>query len=151
MKDVQLSDNFMLSEFTRSETATRKAIENIPGPHHVANLKLLCEKVLQPLRDKLGPVIVTSGYRCRPLNTAIGGSGNSQHMQGQAADIRVLGKSVKEVTDWIKANIKQYDQLIYEFGEWTHVSYSTEQNRKQNLRATKLGLRTIYSSYDPVV
>lgn len=148
MQDVKLSENFMLSEFTRSETAIRKYLPNEPGPHHVENLKLLCKHVLQPLRDKLGPVIILSGYRSRPVNTAIGGSPNSQHMQGQAADIRVLGKSVEEVTEWIKANVKKYDQLIHEFGEWTHVSYDKDNLRKMNLRATKMGMRTIYSPYD---
>jgi zinc D-Ala-D-Ala carboxypeptidase len=142
----RLSPHFTLEELTRSATAVRKGIRNVPGPGEIAALKLLCEKVLEPVREHFGkPVIVTSGYRSPRLNTAIGGSASSQHCKGEAADFTVYGVSNFEVCDWIHRKLN-YDQLIYEFGEagWVHCSYSAHRMRNAELTATRRGGRTVY-------
>ena len=89
---MKMSTNFTLSEMISSQTATRLGIDNTPNDDQIENLKELCEKVLQPIRDKFGPVRVTSGLRVPELNTAIGGSGSSQHCKGEAADINMCSK-----------------------------------------------------------
>lgn len=144
--EEKLSANFALGEMIRSQTAARKGIRNVPGQSEVAALRLLCEKVLQPVRDHYDrPVIVTSGYRSPRLNTSIGGSASSQHCKGEAADFTVSGVSNIEVCRWIERNLN-YDQLIYEFGErgWIHCSYSAHRMRNMELSAKRIGGRTRY-------
>lgn len=144
--DERLSANFSLGEMIRSETAARRGIRNTPGPAEIASLRLLCEQVLQPVRDHYDlPVIVTSGYRSPRLNTAIGGSATSQHCKGEAADFTVPGMSNIEVCRWIERNL-DYDQLIYEFGEqgWVHCSYSAHRMRNMELSAVRRGGRVHY-------
>jgi hypothetical protein len=141
-----LSANFTLGEMIRSQSAVRKGIRNVPGPAEIVALRLLCQKVLQPVRDHYDrPVVVTSGYRSPRLNTAIGGSRSSQHCKGEAADFTVPGVSNIEVCRWIERNLN-YDQLIYEFGEsgWIHVSYSAHRMRNMELSAKRIGGRTRY-------
>ena len=142
---MKLSDNFSLYEFTRSQTATRHNIENVPSDTQIFNLRNLCVNVLQPVRDYfMKPMIISSGFRCVELNIKIGGSISSQHVQGQAADIEVLEVSNLELSDWIHNNLK-YDQLILEFHNpekdphsgWVHVSYRTEENRYEYKEAYK--------------
>jgi len=134
----QLSNNFYLIEFTRSQTAIRKGIDNQPNTPEIQNLIRLCNAVLQPLRVALGfPIHISSGYRCPFLNAAIGGARSSQHQYGKAADVDHPTKN-KEIFDYIK-NYLTFDQLIWEFGnkerpDWVHVSYDT-QNRGQVLKA----------------
>ena len=85
---MQLTDNFSLPELCKSQTALRKGIDNLPkDPDIVSKMQTLAEEVLQPVRDKFGPTVINSGYRCKKLNTAIGGSKKSQHCFGEAADI----------------------------------------------------------------
>jgi zinc D-Ala-D-Ala carboxypeptidase len=122
---MKLSPHFTLAEMTVSQTASRKGIDNTPGASEIAALKLLCEKVLEPVRVHFDrPVIVTSGYRSPTLNKRIGGSATSQHCKGQAADFTVPGVSNYELCKWMERNLN-YDQLIYEYGEsgWVHASY----------------------------
>ena len=144
---MKLTDNFSLNEMLKSQTALRKGISNKPHePSVITNLQTLCEKVLQPVRENFGPVVINSGYRSPELNSAIGGSNKSQHMVGQAADIEVPTVSNKEVAEWIADNLK-FDQLILEFyngkdprSGWVHVSYkSNEDNRNQCLTINKEG------------
>ena len=132
---MKLTDNFTINEMTYSVTALANKIDNRPSVEVIANLKGLCENVLQPLRNHLGcSVIITSGYRCPALNRKVGGKPNSQHLKGQAADLVVPQKKLKEVFDYIKNNLP-YDQLLYEFNKidkWIHVSYcSNKSNRRQ--------------------
>jgi len=124
MRRYQLTRNFFLDEFTRSQAAARHGIDMSLSScsDEAQSLMRLCETVLQPLRDALGPVHITSGYRPFALNLLIGGSSHSQHIRGQAADIVVAGRAPLDVSRWIYANIGDYDQLIHEFGQWTHVS-----------------------------
>jgi zinc D-Ala-D-Ala carboxypeptidase len=158
---MQLSKNLELSEVTRSETAKRRGISNMPTEEHIENFKKLAENVFQPIRDHFGvPIRISSGYRSEALNKAIGGAGkmvngkyvpSSQHCTGEAIDIDMDGTSItnKQVFDYIKANL-EFDQLIWEFGtdanpDWVHVSYeSTGKQRKQVLKAIKKGSATSY-------
>lgn len=143
---TQLSPHFTLAEMTRSTTAIRKGIPNVPSIDDIRALTLLCVKVLEPVREHYGkPVIVTSGYRAPRVNVAVGGSAASQHCNGEAADFTVQGESNLGVCRWIHANLN-YDQLIREFGEdgWVHVSYSAHRMRNQELTAKRKGGRTMY-------
>ena len=117
-----------------SQTAERKGINNNPSEDHMDNLKLLCEKVLQPVRDHFGKVVsVSSGYRSEELCEAIGSSKTSQHAKGQAADFEIFGVSNQELVIWIDKNL-DYDQMILEFWKgpdepnsgWVHCSYKKD-------------------------
>lgn len=120
---MRLSKDFVLAEFLVSQTASRNDIEMAPPPEVVANLQRLCQDVLQPLRTALGqPVIVTSGYRPPELNRMIGGSSTSQHMAGEAADIRAVGYDPEAIWRRLEKLSVPVHQLILEFGSWVHVS-----------------------------
>jgi len=154
---MKLSEHLDLSEVTRSESAKRKGISNMPTEAHIANFKLLAENIFEPIRNHFRcPIIISSGYRSKELNAVIGGSLTSQHCQGEAIDIDMDGTSQgvtnRMVFDYIKDNLN-FDQLIYEFGDannpdWVHVSYeSSGKQRKQILRAIRSGGKTIYNNY----
>ena len=154
---MKLSEHLDLSEVVRSESAKRKGISNMPTAEHIANFKLLAEKIFEPVRTHFRcPIIISSGYRSKELNAAIGGSLTSQHCSGEAIDIDMDGTpngiTNRMVFDYIKDNLS-FDQLIYEFGDinnpdWVHVSYeSTGTQRKQVLRASRSGGKTVYSKY----
>ena len=151
---MQLSKNLSLAEVTRSETAKRRGISNMPTPEHIENFKKLAENVFQPIRDHFGvPIHLSSGYRSAALNKAVGGASSSQHSKGEAIDIDMDGSAHgvtnKMVFDFIKANVN-FDQLIWEFGtdanpDWVHVSYNSDgPQRKQILKAVKKGSATSY-------
>lgn len=139
MNQEKLSKNFIVEEFTRSQTAIRmgREIEVLEGSSAHKSLKRLCGDILQPVRDELGAVIITSGVRPDWLNEAIGGSKTSQHPKGKAADFKVVGKTPLEVCQWIEKSELPYDQLIHEFGRWVHVSIAKEgcTPRRQTLTA----------------
>jgi len=86
---MKLSQNFSLAELTKSQTAERRGITNVPDADAIENLKLLAENILQPIRNEFGTFMVSSGYRCPELSIAIGSSKNSQHCTGSAADFEV--------------------------------------------------------------
>ena len=147
---TKLSANFSVSELTRSQTATRKGIDNSPNDEQLANLKAMCENVLQPIRDYFGkPVRISSGLRVPELNAAIGGSTTSDHCKGMAADIEIPGVDNKELAEWIGENL-EFRQLILEFytgdpeSGWVHVSYDYNDNKQQVLTATKQNGKTVY-------
>ena len=147
---MELTRNFTLSELTKSDTAIRKGINNNPSPEQIEKLKLLCENILQPVRDHFGRVKVTSGFRSERLCVKIGSSINSQHAKAEAADFECMGTDNAELGDWIYANL-EFDQLILEFytpGEpnsgWIHCSYTTDKPRKQFLWAYKSEGKTKY-------
>ncbi len=145
---MRLTAHFTLAEFTRSESAKRHGVSNQPTPEHIENIKILCERVLEPIRMKFGPLILSSGYRSKVLNHYIGGSLKSQHCEGKAADIDmdgVDGVTNKEIFEYIK-NELEFDQLINEFNySWIHVSYNLGKNRKQVLDALKVNNKTVYA------
>jgi len=151
---MKLTANFSLNELTKSQTAERKGIDNTPSTEHQENLKLLCESVLQPVRDHFGKVVtISSGYRSPELCTAIGSKITSQHAKGQAADFEIFGVSNKTLADYIDSEL-HYDQLILEYWKesdpnsgWVHCSFSAGNNRKQYLRAYKENGKT---KYEPV-
>jgi putative chitinase len=151
--DMQLSEHFKLNEFTKSETAIRKRIDNTPGPAHASNLQKVCEKILEPVRRHYGkPVRINSGYRGPALNAAVGGSSKSQHCNGEAVDFEIDGLANPELAKWVSENC-DFDQIILEFYDpkegpnsgWVHASYNSKgTNRKQLLTAVTVNGKTVY-------
>lgn len=137
---MRLTRNFKLGEFCHSATADRLGINNSPSEAVIDNLRRLCVVVLQPLRDKLKkPILVTSGYRCRELNEAVGGAPTSQHLQGEAADIVAEGVSPEDLAKLLvdmerKRDVVIYDQLVVNKGVHLHVSVAAKGNRFQALQ-----------------
>ena len=139
---MRLSNNFSLSEFTRSDTAKRLGIENeCSSVEQVLNLAYLCHMVLQPLRDKFGPIRINSGYRQPELNRAVGGVKNSQHMRGEAAVIHL--PSVEKGQEYLAflKTLPVFDQLIWERSGgtyWIHVSAKrVGVNRRESFNLNK--------------
>jgi hypothetical protein len=143
---MNLSDNFTLAEMIASDTAARLGRVIEPTHEEVLALTELCRTVLQPVRDARGPVRVTSALRPLWLNSLIGGSPNSQHILGQAADIKVHGVAPIEVARWIEASPIPFDQCIHEFGAWVHVSIASEpgEARRECLTAMRVDGETVY-------
>ena len=150
---MQLSKNFSLAELVKSQTAERMGLNNSPNEDQTENLRLLCERVLQPVRDHFGKVVsISSGFRNEILSQKIGSSSKSQHCKGQAADFEIFSEPNNELSDWIKENL-MFDQLILEYytpGEpnsgWIHVSYTKDinLNRKEYLMAIRVDGKTQY-------
>ena len=148
---MRLSENFTMAEFTKSQTAERKGIDNTPEGEHLEAAQALFENVVQPVRDHFGPTVINSGYRSPALNEAVGGSSTSQHCKGQAADIEVPGTPNADLAQWIVDNV-DFDQVILEFytpgipdSGWVHVSYKADgDNRKSILTAMKENGKTVY-------
>ena len=148
---TQLTTNFSLHELTKSETALRMGFDNTPGEAETEALRLLCEKVLQPVRDHFGKgVKVNSGFRSSESNAAVGGSKTSDHCLGRAADIEIPGVANADLAQWIMDNL-DYTQLILEFytpgipdSGWVHVSYDPANLKKQELTAMKVAGKTQY-------
>lgn len=150
---MQISKHLTLEECTRSETADKLGIvNNNPNLATIENMKLLAEKVFEPMRKHFNvPIHISSMFRGLPLNNAIHGSLTSQHCSGQAMDIDMGDKgnpSNFELFQYIKKNLK-FDQLIWELGNdknpsWVHVSYSATKNRGNVLKARKNKQGKIY-------
>ena len=147
-----ISKHISYKEGAYSNTAIRRGIDNNPDSKQLQNMKLIAEKVFEPLREHVGgPIKINSFFRCPELNKAIGGSSKSQHCHGQAMDIDdTYGKmSNSDMYDWIKENL-DFDQMIWEFGSdenpaWVHVSYvSSALNRNRCLKAYKDNGKTKY-------
>jgi len=148
---MNLTANFSLHELTKSETALRMGLDNTPDDEATENLRLLCEKVLQPVRDHYGKgVKVNSAYRSPESNAAVGGSKTSDHCKGMAADIEIPGVANADLAQWIMDNL-DYTQLILEFytpgipdSGWVHVSFDPNNLKMQELTATKVAGKTQY-------
>tara|TARA_B100000780_G_scaffold237173_1_gene178166 strand:+ start:2082 stop:2537 length:456 start_codon:yes stop_codon:yes gene_type:complete len=138
---MRLSDNFVLSEITRSNTAKRLGIDNGPNKEHLQNIQRIITNLIQPMRDAIGPIRISSGYRNPNVNRAIGGSTKSQHCKGEALDLQFWNDgqiSNKEIYDWVLRSNVEFDQMINEFDfAWIHISLIKEGNRKQVLEAYK--------------
>lgn len=138
--DMQLTNNFNLSELTASDTAARHGWTNDPGEAEMANLRRLAG-LLEEVRSLLGkPIIVSSGYRSLKVNAAVGSKETSQHVSGCAADIKVSGMVPSSVVRAIIAAKLPYDQVIQEFstpsgGGWTHISVPNTVTEKPRLQA----------------
>lgn len=135
---MRLSKNFVLSEITKSNTAKRLGIKNEPNKEHLQAMQLLITKLIQPMRDAIGPIRISSGYRSPKLNKAIGGSRTSQHCKGEALDLQFWKDGQmnnKVMYDWILDSGLEFDQMINEFDfSWIHISFCNS-NRKQVLEA----------------
>jgi hypothetical protein len=142
---MKLSENFSLSEFTETSTG----LPNKPSQEAITNLKYLVQYVLQPARDKFGPIEITSGYRSEKVNAAVGGSETSDHLKGKAADIK--HKDLASVFAFIRKQTN-FKQLIWEFGTdkqpaWIHVSYDVNNNKGEVLKAIKKNGKTKYIKF----
>jgi zinc D-Ala-D-Ala carboxypeptidase len=135
---MRLSQNFTLDELCKSQTAERKGIPNLPNTDEIEALELLCENILQPIRDKFGPFMVSSGFRSPELCVAIGSKITSQHCCANgkcaAADFEVAGVDNYDLARWIEGNLP-FDQLILECytggnSGWVHCSYADEVRRE---------------------
>ena len=139
---MRLSKNFTLSEITKSNTAKRLGIDNAPNQEHLNNMQILIRDLIQPMRDALGPIRISIGYRSPVLNRAIGGSPKSQHCKGQACDLQFWkeGKMCnKEIYDWVLKEGIEFYQMINEFDyAWIHISLRPDdKNRRMILEAYK--------------
>jgi len=146
-----ISKHISYKEATQSQTATRKGIKNDPTLEQLNSMKLIAEKVFEPLREWYGkPITISSFFRSEKLNKAIGGSTTSQHGKGEAMDI-----DTEKDNAILFLRIKEnglFDQLIWEFGDdknpdWVHVSYKKEGNRSEVLRAKKVKGKTVYEKF----
>ena len=150
---MRISKNFTLAELTKSNTATRIGISNTPDKEGIHKLRLLATELLQPLRNAVGPLRVTSGYRSESLNAAIGGSNKSQHTKCEAVDLQFVKRGRMDNMRIFNAIVTlglDFDQLILEFGnpaptadkdsdnpDWIHISWKITGNRRQILVAYK--------------
>ena len=149
---MRISKNISYAEATKSQTATRKGIDNTPNDDQLENMRLWADNIFEPVREFVGsPVAITSFFRSVELNKAIGGSSRSQHCKGQAGDIDCdvfEGKTNAEVFLFVR-EVLDFDQLIWEFGtdlnpDWVHVSYNKHGNRKQVLKAKRVNGKVEY-------
>ena len=148
-----ISEHISYKEGVYSITAIRRGIDNNPNDEQLDNMELVAEEVFEPLRVYVnGPIKINSFFRCPELNKAIGGSGKSQHCQGQAIDLDdTFGRATNaEMYHFIKKHL-DFDQMIWEFGDddnpdWVHVSYVSEKdNRNRCLKAYREGGKTKYA------
>ena len=138
---MQLSDHFSLRELTKSQTAERLGIANEPDDEAVENRIILCDMILEPVRNHYDtPFVPNSGFRCLELNRAIGSSDTSQHTTGEAVDFEVPGVPNKDLALWVKDNCK-FDQLILEFYKdddpasgWVHCSHVIDGDNRHSAR-----------------
>ena len=146
----KISEHLELAELVRSESAKRLGVSNMPTEEHLANLKILAEKVFEPIRNNFRcPIYISSGYRSHSLNNAIGGVKGSHHLKGMAIDIDMDGTdngvTNKDIFEFIKNNLN-FTQVINEFDySWIHVSYDQNNLKKEILKATKQNGRTTYT------
>lgn len=137
MIEVKLSAHFSLAEMTQSEVAARAGLDNMPPASALANLVRLCG-MLERIREKIGhPIIVTSGYRAPDVNALVGGSTNSAHKFGRAADIIApsFGTPLALARAIEKSGV-HFDQVIHEFGRWVHVSIPPEDHKPRLMALT---------------
>jgi len=141
---MNLSPNFTLEELTASEVAQRKGLDNAPTATETANLVRTAE-LLEQVRSLLNkPILVNSAFRSKPVNDSVGSKDTSQHRLGCAADIRVPGLTPKQVVQACIDGGIPFDQIIEEFGSWTHISVPNtkeQQPRRQALIIDKNGTR----------
>lgn len=140
---TKISKYFTIEEMTASDYAVRNNIENIPNNQERSNLSILANVILDKIRELVGVTVVSSGFRCKKVNDGIGSGDYSQHPKGEAADLVFPCQDLKFIFDKIKNSTIQYDQLIFEFGRWIHVSYSANP-RRECLIAYKENGKTVY-------
>jgi hypothetical protein len=137
-----MSPNFTIEELTHTDLRT---LDNTPAAEELLNLKrlaLFLEQVKEALRFK--PIIITSAYRSKAVNDAVGSKDTSQHRRGCAADFRVPGMTPNQVVRVLIGSGLDYDQIIREFDAWTHISIPNTPEakpRKMALIIDKAGTR----------
>ena len=138
---MKLSKNFSRAEIEHSNTAKRLGISNEMSDKHLENMQRVIDNLIQPMRDAIGPIRISSGYRSPKLNKAIGGSSRSQHSKGEALDLQFWEKGKmnnKVIYDWVLESGVEFDQMINEFDcSWIHISLKSRENRGQVLEAYK--------------
>ena len=138
---MKLSKNFSRAEIEHSNTAKRLGISNEMSDKHLENMQRVIDNLIQPMRDAIGPIRISSGYRSPKLNKAIGGSSRSQHSKGEALDLQFWEKGKmnnKVIYDWVLESGVEFDQMINEFDySWIHISLKSRENRSQILEAYK--------------
>ena len=139
---MQLTKNFSLEEMIFSQTAIRNKIDNTPSDSVISKFKILCAK-LEEVRMWLNKfIIISSGFRCLKLNTAIGSKDTSQHVKGEAVDFKCPKYGTpREIVQAIKISGIIYDQLILEYDSWVHLSFKGTNDRKQTLIIDNKGTR----------
>lgn len=150
---MRITEHFSLSEFVESDTARRRKIDNNPSASVILKLIHLCTNVLEPLRVKFGaPITVTSGYRCPELNKAVGGAADSQHMRGEAADIKAKSPSDTMRLFHLIRESGYFDQVICEEYDphtntcaWVHVSVKMDGVNRQRALIKYRGRRGYYN------
>lgn len=154
LEDYKLSENFSFGEFTRTSHRKYLSLNRKEGVKYLDNLHELCETILEPARALIEvPVFITSGFRCEKLNRSIGGSKNSQHTVGEAADVEFLGaregRPLKEAFNKIAFSDIPYSQIIFEYGQWIHIGLQDIDlypgREKEKLVATRHKGKTIYT------
>ena len=150
---MRLTRNFTLHELTKSNTALRRGIDNTPDKEQIIKLRLLATHLLQPLRNAVGSIRITSGYRSPELCVVLGSKITSQHTKAEAIDCQFVKRGKMDNLKIYKALIDldlEFDQCILEFGTppptvnkdtdypaWIHLSWKINDNRKQVLVAYK--------------
>lgn len=147
--NMNLTKDFRLWEFVTSVTADLKGFNNTPNREEIDNLRGLCKLILQPARDALGPLNISSGFRSEELNKEVGGANNSDHRRGFASDVIPVSVGTKNLAEWVVRNCPDFDQVILEFGtddnpNWIHLS-AAPRRRNMVLRATRKDGKVIYS------
>lgn len=135
-----ITPHFTLDEMTVSQLAARDGFDNTPPPQARANLQFLCGTLEQVRALFDAPIIISSGYRSEKVNQLIGGSPNSQHVQGLAADFTVIEVSPRDTVRRISNSTIAFDQLILEFDRWVHLSVTCDTPRRQVLTLRKGGV-----------
>lgn len=147
---TKLSEHFTLEEMIRSELAARWDMDNTPGPTEIANLKRLCIDVLEPVRAIWKkPIAPSSGYRSFEVNRLAGGAKTSQHLTGCACDFVIAGIPLKTIMNKIIASNIPFDQLIFEYGQWIHISTVSKKGNKPRRMALQIFAGTGCQPYNP--
>jgi Peptidase M15 len=148
---MNLTKNFQLWEFVVSVTADRNGLDNTPNQEEIKHLTTLCKTILQPARDVLGPLRISSGFRSEELNEFVGGASNSDHRLGFAADVIPINTGTRQLAEWVVKNVPNFDQVILEFGtvaapNWIHLSAAPRQ-RGEVLTAARVNGKTVYENF----
>ena len=135
-----MSEHFSIDDLTRSQTASRKGIDNTPPQFAIDNLATLCSELLEPARELLGvPLSVDSGFRCEALNEAVGGAKSSAHLDGRAADLVPQGMDLQTAFDALRKSDLPYDQIIFECKAWIHLATARPGETPRRMALTAAG------------
>jgi hypothetical protein len=135
-----MSEHFTLDDLTRSQTASRKGIDNTPPQQAIDSLNLLCSTLLEPARALLGvPISVDSGFRSEALNEAVGGAKSSAHLDGRAADLVPQGMALQAAFDILRKSNLPYDQVIFECHAWIHLAIARPGETPRRMALTAAG------------